>query len=161
MWPQIVTRGGLYRAFYDRLSDPPALLDDYAREVLFQRAAADAVASGDAPPFEVRPGLIPQMLSLYDALRRQHIDDAVFSRALKSARRRAGIVKAVSAETRSFGLSTAPLGVVRYTAARIAVHGSPWPKGMSVDRATGTAASRRDATRQSWPCSAAGTSARD
>lgn len=77
VWPQIVTRAGLYRAFYDRLSDPPALLDDYAREVLFQRAAADAVASGDVPPFEVRPGLIPQMLSLYDALRRQHrrIDD--------------------------------------------------------------------------------------
>ena len=77
VWPQIVTRGGLYRGFYERLSDPPALLDDYAREVLFQRAAADAVTSGDAPPFEVRPGLIPQMLSLYDALRRQHrrIDD--------------------------------------------------------------------------------------
>jgi hypothetical protein len=76
-WPQIVTRSGLYGCFSERLDEPPRLLDDYAREVLFQRAAADAIARGDAPPFDVRPGLVPEMLALYDALRRQHrqVDD--------------------------------------------------------------------------------------
>lgn len=40
------------------------------------------------------------------ALRRQHIDDAVFSRALKSASARAGIVKAVSAHTLRHSFAT-------------------------------------------------------
>jgi RecB family exonuclease len=75
--PPIVTRRGLYPHLAQRLADPPPMLDDLAREVLFRRAADAAVEQGCSPPFEVRPGLIPEMLALYDALRRQHrtIDD--------------------------------------------------------------------------------------
>jgi RecB family exonuclease len=75
--PSIVTRGGLYAHLAQRLVEAPPMLDELAREVLFRRAADAAVEQGHAPPFEVRPGLIPEMLALYDALRRQHrtIDD--------------------------------------------------------------------------------------
>src|SRR5262249_22838785 len=70
--PAMVTRGGLYAYLAQRLTEAPPMLDELAREVLFRRAADAAVAQGSAPPFEVRPGLIPEMLALYDALRRQH-----------------------------------------------------------------------------------------
>jgi RecB family exonuclease len=75
--PAMVTRGGVYAHLAQRLAEAPPMLDELAREVLFKRAADAAVEQGDAPPFEVRPGLIPEMLALYDALRRQHrtIDD--------------------------------------------------------------------------------------
>jgi hypothetical protein len=73
----MVTRGGLYGHLAQRLAELPPMLDELAREVLFRRAAEAAMAQGSRPPFEVRPGLIPEMLALYDALRRQHrtIDD--------------------------------------------------------------------------------------
>src|SRR5262249_8412817 len=79
--PAIVTRGGVYAHLPGRVAQAPALLDELAREVLFRRAADAALEQGreqgSAPPYEVRPGLIPEMLALYDALRRQHrtIDD--------------------------------------------------------------------------------------
>ena len=50
------------------------------------------------------------------------------------------IVKASRAETHSSAPRTAPPAVVRWTAARIAAHGSPSPNGMSVDSATCTSA---------------------
>lgn len=75
--PEIVTRGGWYRLLYERLDERPPLLDGLSREVLFRRAALEAVEQDVAPPYDVRPGLVPEMLTLYDALRRQHktIDD--------------------------------------------------------------------------------------
>src|SRR5262249_52302723 len=75
--PTMLTRGALYAHLAQRLVEAPPMLDELAREVLFRRAADAAVEQGSAPPFEVRPGLIPEMLALYDALRRQHrtIDD--------------------------------------------------------------------------------------
>jgi hypothetical protein len=77
LMPEIVTRAGWYRLLAERLDERPPLLDGLAREVLFRRAALDAVEQGAAPPYDVRPGLVPEMLTLYDALRRQHktIDD--------------------------------------------------------------------------------------
>ena len=76
----------------------------------------------------------------------QHTEVPRLSRSRRSAAGPAdpaqpkNIVKASRAETHSSALSTAPLAVVRCTAARIAAHGSPSPNGMSVDSATGTAA---------------------
>src|SRR5215470_15399290 len=73
----MVTRSALYLHLAQRLAEQPTMLDELAREVLFRRAADAAMAQGSRPPFEVRPGLVPEMLALYDALRRQHrgIDD--------------------------------------------------------------------------------------
>lgn len=73
----LVTRGGLYLHLVQRLAEQPVMLDELAREVLFRKAADAAIEQGSRPPFEVRPGLVPEMLALYDALRRQHrtIDD--------------------------------------------------------------------------------------
>ena len=50
------------------------------------------------------------------------------------------IVKASRAETHSSGAEHGAAAVVLWTAARIAAHGSPSPKGMSVDSATFTPA---------------------
>jgi RecB family exonuclease len=63
------------------VSDRPPLdrppLDRLGREVLFERAAARAIAAGAAPPFDVRPALLAEMQAFYDALgrHRRGIDD--------------------------------------------------------------------------------------
>jgi RecB family exonuclease len=69
--PALVTRGDLIAALRARLVAPPPLLSPFEREVILARAAAAAQAAGFAPPFSVRPGLVAEMLALYDALRRQ------------------------------------------------------------------------------------------
>ena len=67
----IVTRDELYAGLNARLASPRRLLTAFEREVLLRSAAADAISSGAAPPFDVRPGLIAEMLRFYDQLRRQ------------------------------------------------------------------------------------------
>jgi len=47
------------------------MLTSCEREVLLQSAANDAIADGQAPPFDVRPGLVAEMMRFYDQLRRQ------------------------------------------------------------------------------------------
>lgn len=69
--PHIGTRGDLLDALAGRLHEPPARLNGFDREVLLARAARQARAAGFEPPFQVRPGLVAEMLALYDALRRQ------------------------------------------------------------------------------------------
>jgi RecB family exonuclease len=66
-----VTREELYAGLNTRLSAPRRALTAFDREVLLHSAAMEAVRSGAAPPFEVRPGLIAEMLRFYDQLRRQ------------------------------------------------------------------------------------------
>jgi RecB family exonuclease len=75
--PHLVTRAGLYELLAARLDATPPMVDRLGREVLFEGAAARAVASGVAPPFEVRPALIAEMQGFYDALGRnlRSIDD--------------------------------------------------------------------------------------
>jgi RecB family exonuclease len=68
--PHLVTRSGLYELAATRLDLPRLPLDRLGREVLFERAAARAVAGGAAPPFEVRPALVGEMQALYDGLGR-------------------------------------------------------------------------------------------
>lgn len=69
--PRIGTRGDLLDTLAARLSPPPSRLNAFDREVLLARAARDARDAGAEPPFQVRPGLVAEMLLLYDALRRQ------------------------------------------------------------------------------------------
>jgi RecB family exonuclease len=69
--PSIGTRADLLDALTARLASPPARLSPFDREVLLGRAARSAAAAGAPPPFSLRPGLVAEMLALYDALRRQ------------------------------------------------------------------------------------------
>lgn len=69
--PRLGTRGDLLDTLATRLPAPPTRLNGFDREVLLARAARDARAAGAEPPFSVRPGLVAEMLALYDALRRQ------------------------------------------------------------------------------------------
>lgn len=75
--PDIVTREELYARLYERLPDAPALLTGFDREVMLRRAAREAVARGAEPPFQLRPGLLVEILALYDELRRNNrsLDD--------------------------------------------------------------------------------------
>src|SRR5207244_2050392 len=50
---------------------PRRMLTSCEREVMLRSAATDAIAEGQAPPFDVRPGLVAEMLRFYDQLRRQ------------------------------------------------------------------------------------------
>ncbi|HEY3886344.1 MAG TPA: PD-(D/E)XK nuclease family protein, partial [Vicinamibacterales bacterium] len=76
-FPDVVTRGELYSSLHARLVGVPPLLSPFDREVLLRRSAGDARIAGAEPPFNPRPGLIPEMLALYDDLRRRHktVDD--------------------------------------------------------------------------------------
>lgn len=69
--PALLTRDELYTHFNNRLASPRRLLAERDREVLLRSAAAQAIAAGQAPPFDLRPGLIAEMLRFYDQLRRQ------------------------------------------------------------------------------------------
>ncbi len=80
--PHIGTRGDLLDALAARLRHPPPRLSAFAREVILGRAARDARARGFEPPFVVRPGLVAEMLALYDALRRQRRTVARFEEFL-------------------------------------------------------------------------------
>jgi RecB family exonuclease len=66
-----VTRDELYVDLNARLPVPRRMLTPCEREVLLQSAARDAIAEGSAPPFDVRPGLVAEMVRFYDQLRRQ------------------------------------------------------------------------------------------
>jgi len=69
--PRIGTRGDLLAELATRLAEPPQTLSAFDREVMLARAARRARDHGAEPPFAVRPGLVAEMLALYDALRRQ------------------------------------------------------------------------------------------
>jgi RecB family exonuclease len=67
--PEFVTRSELLRTLADRLPPADRPLADAEREVLLGVAARTAAASGNEPPFKLRPGLIAEMLRFYDELR--------------------------------------------------------------------------------------------
>ena len=69
--PRIGTRGDLLDTLAERLAPPPSRLNGFDREVLLARAAREARDAGAEPPFQLRPGLVAEMLVLYDSLRRQ------------------------------------------------------------------------------------------
>jgi hypothetical protein len=69
--PDLLTRADLYIRLHEQLPDAPALLSEFEREVLIRRAARHASDSGAPAPFRLRAGLILEILSLYDDLRRR------------------------------------------------------------------------------------------
>jgi RecB family exonuclease len=82
LWlPQMLTRAGWYDAMHARLPSPPRRLNELEREVLLNVAARD-VAKEIEPPFRLRPGLLVEMLALYDDLRRRGSSVDSFERLL-------------------------------------------------------------------------------
>jgi PD-(D/E)XK nuclease superfamily protein len=75
--PDLVTRADLYVRLHRALDNAPPLLTEFEREVLFRRAARAAENGGLSAPFNVRPGLVSEILTFYDDLRRRgrSIDD--------------------------------------------------------------------------------------
>jgi hypothetical protein len=78
--PGLVTRDEFYDMLRERLPGSPAATSAFDREVLLRRAARQAHLSGAEPPFNLRAGLIREMLALYDDLRRHHRTVADFAR---------------------------------------------------------------------------------
>ena len=71
--PDLLTRDEWIARLLDALPERPALLSRTEREVLFRRAAERAAgrARMAGAPFELRPGLVAEMLNLYDELGRR------------------------------------------------------------------------------------------
>jgi ATP-dependent helicase/nuclease subunit B len=69
--PPIVTRDDLYERLRGRLGNPPPWLTVPERDALAQAAAAQAASAVGKLPFSVRPGLVAELLTFYDQLRRQ------------------------------------------------------------------------------------------
>jgi RecB family exonuclease len=69
--PLLVTRDQLYDLLYSHLTNPPARLNAFDREAIAQAAAEAAAQDVGDLPFQIRPGLVGEMLRFYDQLRRQ------------------------------------------------------------------------------------------
>ena len=83
--PDLITRSELYAKLHERLPGVPPMLTDFEREVIFRRAALDAVERGTPAPFRLRPGLIVEILSFYDELRRRDKTVAAFERLMAAS----------------------------------------------------------------------------
>ena len=80
--PDLITRDELYERLHARLPNAPGRLTDYEREVIFRRSAIDAAEEGTPAPFRLRPGLLLEILSFYDELRRRDRTISAFERLL-------------------------------------------------------------------------------
>jgi len=80
--PALITRDELYDVLAGRLASPPPRLSGFEREAIVRSASADAVAAGVTPPFQLRPGLVAEMVRFYDQLRRQRQSVARFEEIL-------------------------------------------------------------------------------
>ncbi len=88
--PNLVTRDQLYERLHARLARPPRRLTLFEREAIAQAAAVEAsigpglhppaaepsaesgsAGAGTTLPFQLRPGLVGEILRFYDQLRRQ------------------------------------------------------------------------------------------
>ena len=68
--PFLLTRDAWYREMHARLDGAAPLLSALERHVCMLGSARQAQAHDAAPPFKLRPGLIPAVVSFYDQLRR-------------------------------------------------------------------------------------------
>jgi len=67
----IVTRDELYETLHGRLREPARRLTAFERDAMAQASAAEAASEFPDLPFQVRPGLVAEILRFYDHLRRQ------------------------------------------------------------------------------------------
>jgi len=82
--PDLVTRDELYDRLHAGWPDAPRRLAGFEREVMFRRSAIDIAGQGNPAPFSLRAGLILQILSFYDQLRRRNRSVAAFERLVTS-----------------------------------------------------------------------------
>lgn len=77
LFPPMGPREDWYAALASRLRPMPRLLTGFEREVMLAAAARAAADAGTPPPFHVRPGLIAEMMALYDHVHRlgRTVDD--------------------------------------------------------------------------------------
>jgi RecB family exonuclease len=67
----VVTRDELYDTLHTRLREVPRRLTTFERDAMAQAAAAEAASAYPDLPFQIRPGLVAEILRFYDYLRRQ------------------------------------------------------------------------------------------
>jgi RecB family exonuclease len=83
-WPHAGPRSDLYRELASRAPRALDMLSPFDREVILGRIAREVTASGLAPPFNIRPALVAEMLALYDHVRRQARTVEDFDRNLRA-----------------------------------------------------------------------------
>ncbi len=84
--PDLVGREDLYDQLHARLGRSPRRLLPFERDAIAQAAAREAAATlGLGPAFQLRPGLVAEMLRFYDLLRRQGQAVARFEELLGEA----------------------------------------------------------------------------
>ena len=70
VFPILGTRADFYDELAARSVDPPRVLNAFEREVLLSAIARGLMEEGVVPPFDIRPGLVAEILALYDTIRR-------------------------------------------------------------------------------------------
>ena len=80
--PHILTRASWYDVMQARLGSPPRRLTDLEREVILGAVARQVAASEIGSPFRLRPGMLAEMLALYDELQRRDASVDTFERRL-------------------------------------------------------------------------------
>jgi RecB family exonuclease len=83
--PLLLTRDQLYDQLHSRLLSPPRRLTVFERDAMAQAAAEQAARDQPALPFQIRPGLVGEMLRFYDLLRRQSQQVARFETLITDA----------------------------------------------------------------------------
>ncbi len=78
--PEFVTAGEVTARFGRRADASLPLSSPEGREILMGVACREAAAGGCQPPFELRPGLVAQVLTFYDTLVDNRRDIATFER---------------------------------------------------------------------------------
>jgi len=82
----LVTRDQCYERLHARLPQSPRRLTPFEREAMAQAAALEAsTPPGPALPFQLRPGLVAEMLRFYDQLRRQSQQAGRFDAMIEEA----------------------------------------------------------------------------
>ena len=80
--PFLLTRDQWYREMHARLENPVSCLSMLERHVCMLASARQAQANDAAPPFKLRPGLIPAVVSFYDQLQRHRKSVNSFDRSV-------------------------------------------------------------------------------
>jgi RecB family exonuclease len=80
--PDIVTRGDWYDRIRTALPETPRVLTEHEREAVLLAGSHEAITDGAVPPFDLRAGLLQEMLALYDGLHRHGRNVDAFERLL-------------------------------------------------------------------------------